>query len=503
MKEFALISVQDKKGLLIICKIFKKYKIDIISTGGTFNKIKKLGFKAKKVQGITKFEEILDGRVKTLHPKIHGGLLFDRENNNHTNIINKNNIPIINYLVVNLYDFINAIENEESYDQCIENIDIGGHAMIRAAAKNFKYVTVLTEIKDYKNLEKELKQNKGKTSLNFRKRLAKKAFELIYSYDLEISSWFNKKHLVKNNKKLKYGENPHQNANLYSNKSGKNFRYPFFNKIHGSDISYNNINDVTYAIYCLNDLKKSAVVFVKHANPCGAASHNKISTAFVKALKSDEQSAFGGVVALNRDVNEHLAKKVKNIFLNIIIAPNFTRSALKILKMNEIIILKLSNSRKIKLSKEIKSIPGGLLEQDFDNTILNKSTINCVTKFKSEKKYINDMIFAFSVAKHVKSNAIVLAKNNQVLGIGAGQMSRVDSIRISINKMKNNFNSNMPFVLASDGFFPFADNIELLKNTKCRGIIQPGGSRNDPILIQKANNLKIPMYFTGIRHFRH
>ncbi|MBS56914.1 MAG: bifunctional phosphoribosylaminoimidazolecarboxamide formyltransferase/IMP cyclohydrolase PurH [Rickettsiales bacterium] len=497
MKEYALISVQNKKNLSIICNTFKKNKINIISTGGSYKTIKKLGFKAIKVSEITKFEEVLDGRVKTLHPKIHAGILFDRKKSNHKKIITKKNIPAINYLVVNLYDFKKTIKNTNDKEKSIENIDIGGHSLIRAAAKNYKYVNVVTDIKDYKKLDYELKLNNGKTSIDFRKKLANKAFRIIGKYDLIISNWFNNKNNLLS-KKLKYGENPHQKAYLISKKNKP--LLSFIKKIQGKEMSYNNINDTICAISCIKDLNKYAAVFIKHSNPCGAAQNNNIVKAFDNALASDRQSAYGGVVIFNKCINEQLAKKINKIHLDIIIAPSFNKSALNILKNKKVILLIL---KKTNQKKEVKSIPGGLIEQEIDKTVVKRKNLRCVTKFKSQNKLLDDMIFAYSIAKHVKSNAIVIAKNSQVMGIGAGQMSRIDAIEISMNKMKKNFGKNKSYVLASDGFLPFPDNITKLSKSGCRGIIQPGGSKNDSFIIEKANKYKIPMYFTGIRQFKH
>ena len=503
MKKSALISVQNKKNLDILCKIFKKYNIEIISTGGTYKKIINLGYKAKKISDITNFNEILDGRVKTLHPKIHGGILFDRNISKHKALINKNNIPVINFVIINLYAFKEAVKEKKSYDQCINNIDIGGHSLIRASAKNYKYVTIISDPEDYNNLRDELIKNNGETSLKFRKKRAAKAFELIQDYDSEISNWINNKSFYyKNDAKtiLKYGENPHQKAFLYHN---SNDQYPNFTKITGKEISYNNLNDVNCALNCLNDFNKPCSVIVKHENPCGVASNNNIYTAFVKSLECDPQSAYGGIVALNRSVNFKIANKINNIFLEIVIAPNFTSKAIKILKKKKLIALKISKVKEKIFFNQFKSIGEGYIEQEFDNIILNKNKMACVTKNKLSKKNISDMIFAFTVCKHVKSNAIVFAKNQQVLGIGAGQMSRIDSIKIAFSKMKKNFGKDSSYFFASDGFLPFEDNINTLKNSKCIGIIQPGGSKNDKKLIKKANSLKIPMYFTGVRHFKH
>ena len=503
MKKSALISVQNKMNLHMVCKIFKKYNIEIISTGGTYKKIINLGFKAKKVSEITNFNEILDGKVKTLHPKIHGGILFDRNKTNHKKIISKNNIPIINFVIINLYPFKETVRAKKSYGKCIDNIDIGGHSLIRASAKNYKYVTTISDPKDYTNLRKELIKNKGKTSLGFRKKRAAKAFELIQDYDLEISNWISKKILYSKNdtkKILKYGENPHQKAFLHQN---SNNQYPNFTKISGKEISYNNLSDVNCALNCLNDFNKPCSVIVKHENPCGVACDENIYNALTKSLECDSQSAFGGIIALNRSVNFKIANKIKNIFLDIVIAPNFSSKAIKILKKKNLIVLKSLRLKEKLLFKQIKSIGAGYIEQDFDNIILDKNKLICVTKNKLSKKNISDMIFAFTVCKHVKSNAIVFAKNHQVIGIGAGQMSRIDSIKIALSKMKKNFGKDFGYFFASDGFLPFEDNINVLKNSSCKGIIQPGGSKNDKKVIKKSNFLKLPMYFTGIRHFKH
>ena len=504
MKKTALISVQNKNNLKSICKIFKEYDIEIISTGGTYDKIQSLGYSVKKIQNITNFKEILEGKVKTLHPKIHGGILFNRNNQKHKNLLKKQKIPNVDFVIVDLYPFKKTVDSKKSHEECINNIDIGGHTLIRSAAKNYEYVTVVCETKDYKKLYNELKRNKGKTSITFRKMLAKKAFNKILKYNYEINKWFQGQTLLNKDQskiQLRYGENPHQKA--FVNLINKNNNFSNFKKLYGKELSYNNINDINCAISCLKDFKKPCSVIIKHANPCGVACGKNIYSAFVKSLECDKKSAFGGIVALNKYVNEKIAIQVNKIHIDIIIAPNFSSKALKILKTKNLIILKSLNKDKINKFKEIKSISGGYLVQDYNNLTIQSKKLKCVTKNKVSKKILNDMIFAFIVCKHLKSNAIVLAKDQQVIGIGAGETSRIDSINIALNKMKKNFNKNINFILASDGFLPFEDNVSALKKDKCRGIIQPGGSKSDKKIIKIAESLKISMYFTGIRHFKH
>ena len=333
MNKSALISTYNKKNLGLICKILKKFKIQIISTGGTYNIINKLGYQSYKLSDITNFDEILDGRVKSLHPKIHGGILFKRKNKKHNNIIKKYNIPKIDFVIVNLYPFKEVINQKKSLATCIENIDIGGHSLIRAAAKNFHDVSIICDPSDYNKFVNEIIKNKGKTSLNFRKKMSQKAFHLILEYDKDITNWFgnfNVSRRKNNNFALRYGENPHQKAFLYNKYNG--IKPLNCNQIHGKLLSYNNINDVNAALMCLSEFNKPTCIIIKHETPCCVASNKNILKAFKLSLECDKKSAFGGILALNKSVNVNIATKLNNIFLEVIVAPNFSLGALKILK---------------------------------------------------------------------------------------------------------------------------------------------------------------------------
>ena len=504
MIKSALISVADKKGLSSLCKILSKYDVKIFSTGNTYKKIRDLNFKVHKIDSLTNYKEILDGRVKTLHPKIHGGILFKRNKKNQINEIKKEKILPIDLVIVNLYPFKKIISKHKSYEECLENIDIGGHTLIRAAAKNFKDVTILCNIDDYKIFIKELKTYNGKTSLNFRKQMAKKAFSNILNIDNEINNWFNKdirkkSKLIKT--KLRYGENPHQKAFVYH--KNKNEVFSNFKTIQGQNFSYNNVIDINSCLGCINEFSEPSVVIVKHGNPCCAASSTNIKSAFNKAIHSDKVSAYGGIIALNRKIDDKISLEIKKLFFQIIIAPGYTLKALKILKQKNILIIKSKRNKGLYLN-ESKTLPGGeILQQETNNIILNNKILKCVTNLTASKEIRSDLIFAIKVCKHVKSNAIVIAKNKQVLGIGPGQTNRLESIKIAINNMKKNFKRKPSFVLASDGFLPFLDNIKILKGKKCISIAQPGGSIMDQKIIYQANLQKIPMYFTNLRYFKH
>ena len=504
MIKSALISVADKKGLSSLCKILSKYDIKIFSTGNTYKKIRDLNFKANKIDSLTKYKEILDGRVKTLHPKIHGGILFKRNKKNQIKEIKKEKILPIDLVIVNLYPFKKIVSKQKNYEECLENIDIGGHTLIRAAAKNYKDVTILCNTDDYKIFIKELNTYNGKTSLNFRKKMAKKAFSSILDIDNEINNWFNKdirkkSKLIKT--KLRYGENPHQKAYIYH--KNKKTIFSNFKKIHGQNFSYNNIIDINSCLSCINEFSEPSAVIVKHGNPCGVASSVNIKSAFDKAIHADKVSAYGGIVALNRKIDDKISLEIKKLFFQILIAPEYTLGALKILKQKNIIIIRSIKNKGLRLN-ESKTMPGGeVLQQEINNKILNNKKIKCVTGLKASKKTRDDIIFAIKVCKHVKSNAIVIAKNKQVLGIGPGQTNRLESIKIAINNMKKNFKRESSFVLASDGFLPFVDNIKILKGKNCISIVQPGGSIMDQKIIYQANLQKIPMYFTNLRYFKH
>ena len=499
MKKNALISVYDKSEINKICYILNKFNIGIISTGATAKKIISLGYECKEISNLTKFKEILDGRVKTLNPKLHASILYKRKNTEHERVFKKLNFPIIDFVIVNFYPF-KKISNKESQDKKIEMIDIGGPALIRSASKNFNSVTTICDIKYYDSLIKELKKNNGVTSLAFRKKMAEKNFKLTSEYDLSIFNWLNKdKKKEKNNKiNIKYGENPNQKAYYLTNSKSNLFSA----QLSGKKLGYNNILDVSEGLNCLKEFDEPTCVIVKHNNPCGVASAVNIKKAYLKAVESDPVSAFGGVVLVNRKIDKDLGRLICKKFYEIILAPKFNILSLKILKSKKNLIIINSSILKETNSKIFKSVNSGILYQDFNSYKISKSEIKLVSKKKSSEKILEDLIFAYKVAKHVKSNAIVFAKNKQTVGIGAGQMSRLDSTKIAILKYKNAFN-HKNFVCASDAFFPFTDNIKKLVKLNCSAIIQPGGSKNDNKIIEYAIKNRASLYFIKNRVFKH
>ncbi len=499
MKRNALISVYDKSSLNKICRVLKKFNIGIISTGATAKKIISLGFNCKEISNLTKFKEILDGRVKTLNPKLHASILYKRNNYEHVKTFKKLNFPIIDFIIVNFYPFA-KISDKEIPEKKIEMIDIGGPSLIRSASKNFASVTTICDKKFYDPFIKELTKNKGVTSLAFRKKMAETNFKLTSDYDLSIFKWFNKK---KDNEryskiKLKYGENPNQKAYYLSNSQSNLFT----SQLSGKNLGYNNILDISEGLSCLSEFNEPTCVIIKHNNPCGVASAKNIKEAYIKALESDPISAFGGVVLFNRKINENLAKLLLKKFYEIIIATKFNNESLDTLKSKKKLIVIDSSILKEKKNNIYKSVNSGVLYQQFNSYKISKSEIKLVSKKKSSDKILDDLIFAYKVAKHVKSNAIVLAKNKQTLGIGAGQMSRVDSTKIALMKYRQFFKDKR-FVCASDAFFPFTDNIQRLLKFRCSSIIQPGGSKNDNKIISFANKKNASLYFVNNRVFKH
>ncbi len=509
----ALISVSNKENLISLLKTFKKFNINIISSGGTYASIKKLGYKCVELSKYTGFKEMLDGRVKTLHPKIHAGILHDRQNKKHKNEMSKQNFPAIDIIVVNFYPFQKIVTSTKNPKHIIENIDIGGPTMVRAAAKNFKNVTIVTNINDYKFLIKELETHRGKTSLKFRELMSSKAFGLTAYYDAMIANWFNKKLKIdfperktifgRKLQKLRYGENPHQQSSIYV--SDYNDKHLGFTQVHGKDLSYNNYNDMFASLQILDSLKKnSGTVIIKHANPCGV-SQNKIPiNSFKNAFASDPISAFGGVIACNYKINKKIAVEINKNFLEVILAKGFNKDSLKILKRKK--NLRIIDISKFKLRNliSVKSFDGSFLLQSRDNLVIDKKKLKCVTKLKPTKKDLAEIEFAFNVCKHVKSNAIVLCNNFSTVGIGAGQPSRLDSCKIAVQKAKQFQPSKIKnSIAASDAFFPFADGINTLIKAGVKTIIQPGGSIRDREVIDAANKAKIKMFFTDIRHFNH
>ena len=509
----ALISVSNKENLVYIIKTLKKFNINIISSGGTYTAIKKLGYRCTELSKYTGFKEMLDGRVKTLHPKIHAGILHDRQNKKHKNEMSKQNFPSIDLIIVNFYPFQKIVMNTKNPNKIIENIDIGGPTMVRAAAKNFKNVTIITNKDDYKSLVNELQTLKGKTSLKFRELMSSKAFGLTAYYDAMIANWFNKKLKIefperktifgRKLQKLRYGENPHQQSSIYvSDYNDKQLR---FNKIHGKELSYNNYNDMFASLEILNSLKKNAgTVIIKHANPCGV-SENKVPLISLKnAYASDPISAFGGVIACNYKINKKIATEINKNFLEVLLAKGFEKESLKILKRKKNLRLIDISNFKLKNFTSVKTFDGSFLVQTKNNIIIDKKKLTCVTKLKPSKKELAEIQFAFNICKHVKSNAIVLCNNFSTIGIGAGQPSRLDSCRIAVQKAKQFQASKIRnSIAASDAFFPFVDGIKILIKAGIKTIVQPGGSIRDQEVINAANKAKIKMFFTDIRHFNH
>ncbi len=509
----ALISVSNKENLVSLLKTLKKFNINIVSSGGTHASIKKLGYECTELSKFTGFKEMLDGRVKTLHPKIHAGILHDRKNKKHTNEMSKKNFPAIDLIVVNFYPFQKIVRNKDNPKQIIENIDIGGPTMVRAAAKNFKNVTIITNISDYGSLIKELETFKGKTSLKFREFMSSKAFGLTAYYDAMIANWFNTKLKIqfperktifgRKLQKLRYGENPHQHSAIYV--SDYQDQQLGFNKIHGKELSFNNYNDIFASLQILNSLKKNCgTVIIKHANPCGVSTNKVPLTSFKNAYASDPISAFGGVIACNYKINKKIASEINKNFLEVILAKGFDKESLKILKRKKNLrIIDITNF-KLKSLTSIKSYDGSFLVQSKDNVIIDRKKLRCVTKLKPNKRDLAEIEFAFNICKYVKSNAIVLCNNFSTIGIGAGQPSRLDSCKIAVQKAKQFQSEKIKnSIAASDAFFPFADGINTLIKAGVKTIIQPGGSMRDQEVINAANKAKIKMLFTSIRHFNH
>jgi len=505
----AIISVSDKSNLNIILPILKKFKIEIISSGGSFRKIRNMNYKCVEVSNYTGFSEMLDGRVKTLHPKIHAGILNIRKNKKHRNDLKKKNIPNIDLVIVDLYPFEKKIQEKLNFHKLIEYIDIGGSTLIRAAAKNFNDVTVISNINDYSELVKELKINKGATSLKFRKDLSAKAFNLTAYYDSVVSNHINSQMNIKFPKlktiqgkfvkKLRYGENPHQEGSLYTLSDNLHLK-----KIHGKSLSYNNYNDMYSALEILNSFKKNeGVVIIKHANPCGVSSEKNQIESFENALMCDPISSFGGVIAINSVISKKLASKLSKIFFEVILSKGFKKNSLKILKKNKNVRLIDFSNFNLRNKEHHLFLGNSFLLQDSNNIFLEKK-IKIVSKKKPSPSQIKSLKFAFKVCKFAKSNAIVLVKNKSTIGIGSGQPSRLDSCKIASSKaLKFVPEKIINSVAASDAFFPFKDGIEELIKFGVNAIIQPGGSINDRKIIEAANKAGIVMAFTGTRHFKH
>ena len=508
----ALVSLSDKSGIEKLLKVLKKYKVNIISSGGTYKKIKDLGYNCTEVSNYTKFTEMLDGRVKTLHPKIYAGILNKRKNKKHVKQMKKKKFNSIDLIIVNFYPFKETIKKTKSKFKIIENIDIGGPTMVRAAAKNFNDVLVITDKNDYNDLIKEINDNKGNSSLKFRERMASKAFGITAYYDSIISNWFNHKLNINFPEKitfsgekisqLRYGENPHQKSSIYlSDAFNDNLG---LKKISGKSLSYNNYNDIFNALEIISSFKGVGSVIIKHANPSGVSTNKSFLRSFKEAYQSDPISAFGGVVGCNFKIDKKIAKEMSKIFFEVILAKKFDRDAIKILRLKKNLILIDISKFKYRKNNQIRSFDNSFLIQERNNKIFDTENLKYATKLKPNKKDIENAKFAYNVCKFVKSNAIVISSNFSTIGIGAGQPSRVDSCKIAIDKAKKFQLSKLKnSVAASDAFFPFPDGIKKLVKAGVKLIVQPGGSIRDAEAIKEANKARVKMIFTGTRHFNH
>jgi phosphoribosylaminoimidazolecarboxamide formyltransferase / IMP cyclohydrolase len=507
----ALISVSDKTGIEDVAKKLSDLGVQIISTGGTARAIKEAGVEVTDVSEVTGFPEIMEGRVKTLHPKVHGGLLAVRDSDGHMKEASENKIEMIDLVIVNLYPFGETVAKEGvTEDEAIENIDIGGPSMLRSAAKNYKYVTVVTDPADYSDVLAEIKAD-GDTKLETRKKLARKVFTLTYQYDESINKYFRTLteepelmdlHYEKV-RSLRYGENPTQKAAFFRSPKNQDSNITNAEVLHGKELSFNNIVDGDSALELVKEFSEPTAVFVKHNNPCGVATRKTIEEAFEIAHKADPLSAFGCVVAVNREFTEDMVNYIKEskMFMEIIIAPSYTEDALKrLMTRKNLRILRVGNFKRDLMKTDIKKVTGGILIQTKDTYELKPSDLKVVTKLKPTDEQIADMLFATKVVKRVVSNSVVMAKGLATVGVGAGQMSRVDSVFISGHKAGDHAQGA---VMSSDAFFPFPDGVEQAAEYGIKAIIHPGGSIRDDEVIARADELGIAMVFSGRRYFKH
>ena len=509
----ALISVSDKSGIIAFAKSLIECGYEIVSTGGTLKTLSKNGVPVTPVDAVTDFPEILDGRVKTLHPHVHGGLLAVRDNKDHMRTCKLHGISLIDLLVVNLYPFEKTISQPNvKLDDAIDNIDIGGPSMLRSAAKNYQSVGVIVNPDRYDSVITELRDNKGTLSLSMKEKLACEAFSHTANYDTMIWEFLNdrlnrdseqyiplKQLSLKKQNKLRYGENPHQSAAFYkiSGQSG----IPDLVQHHGKSLSYNNIIDLEAAALIVNELDLPAAAIIKHSNPCGVAMADTVHLAYLNAYNSDPVSAFGSIIGLNRTVNKQTAEEIAKTFVEVVVAPGFDKEALKVLqKKSALRLIELPQFDQVGRGHYYRYVSGGFLVQSCDDRRVAKSELAFPTSLNPDAKRINDLLFANTIVKYVKSNAIVVAKEGVILGVGAGQMSRIEAVELALKKAGDRAKGA---VLASDAFFPFGDSVRLAHASGIQSIIQPGGSKRDDESITFCNEVGMSMIFSGVRHFRH
>jgi phosphoribosylaminoimidazolecarboxamide formyltransferase/IMP cyclohydrolase len=521
----ALISLSDKNGLDELAAGLARHNVEIVSTGGTASKLREAGAEVRDISDLTGFPEMMDGRVKTLHPKVHGGLLGVRDNPEHAAAMEQHEIAPIDLVVVNLYPFLNTVMSGADRDTVIENIDIGGPSMVRSAAKNHAHVAIVTDPADYAALLVELDAHDGATTLELRRKLAANAYALTAEYDSMISQWFAfadqgerwpAKWTLSSTLKmpLRYGENPHQSAALYLPVGPAAHGVAQAQQVQGKELSYNNLNDANAALELVSEFREGAptIVIVKHANPCGVATRDSMLDAWKDALACDSVSAFGGIVATNRPLDAETAAAITEIFTEVVVAPDADEAAKAIFakKKNLRLLLTGSLPDPARGGTSLALIAGGLLVEDRDNGMVTREQLKCVTKRQPTSQELKDCLFAWTVAKHVKSNAIVYAKDGVTAGIGAGQMNRRDSARIAALRAKEAAEANgwpeprtVGSAVASDAFFPFADGLLAAAEAGATAVIQPGGSIRDDEVIAAADEAGLTMLFTGMRHFRH
>lgn len=530
----ALISVSNKDGIESFARKLTERGVKILSTGGTARLLKDAGLDVTDVSDHTGFPEIMDGRVKTLHPKVHGGILANRSAQDHVKAMEEHGISGIDMVIINLYPFVETMKSGADFANCVENIDIGGPAMVRAAAKNHGDVTIITDPNDYDAVLADMDKLDGAVSFPLRKKLAANAFAMTATYDSAISAWFEEQCKEDDaeetayprrisvsgrlKQSLRYGENPHQSAALYLDDTAPRAGAALAHQIQGKELSYNNLNDTDAAYELVAEFDRPSVAIIKHANPCGVASADNILEAYELALRCDPVSAFGGIIAVNKTLTKELADAITERFVEVVIAPDIEAAAIESFKKKaNIRVLTTGGLPDIHAARRsVKCIAGGLLVQDMDSGVITADDLKVVTDREPTAEEMKDLLFAFKVCKHVKSNAIIYAKDGSTVGIGAGQMSRIDSSRIAAWKAEeaakeqglNDGDIHPPSlakgaVVASDAFFPFADGLIAAAEAGVTAIIQPGGSIRDEEVIAAANERGLAMVFTGMRHFRH